>query len=257
LRSIFYVPKCHANVSFCAYNHKRPLDPVSPEDFKRACERLSELKDCVLRQRTMSSGAVIMEHVSVHAHARQRQKELAEFAGAKERGGQGVSADEVRAVRCFEFHVAGSRVGFLPRNVLRCMQLFKSRGERSSFVLALEELKEAEQQGYWHFISTACVSRPSPIVFANAPPFFSAFCCVTTACKACAFTRMFGRRSRVAVTLLCSTAQWFAVVAMLYKVVVCLEHLWFWLLLCAAVLMLVKFVNRAHSFIQTLSLSLT
>jgi hypothetical protein len=71
---------------------------VSPEDFKRACERLSELKDCVLRQRTMSSGAVIMEHVSV-PHARQRQKELAEFAGAKERGGQGVSADEVRAVR--------------------------------------------------------------------------------------------------------------------------------------------------------------
>lgn len=105
---------------FCAYNHKRPLDPVSPDDFKRACERMSQLKDGMLRQRTMSSGAVIIEHVSVHAQARQRQKDLAEFAGAKERKGQGASAEE----------------------------LFKARGERSSFVLALEELKEAEQQGF-------------------------------------------------------------------------------------------------------------
>lgn len=105
---------------FCAYNHKRPLDPVSPEDFKRACERMCELKDSVLRQRIMSSGAVIVEHISVHTQARQRQKDLADFAGANERKGQGVSADEV------------------------C----KARGEHSSFVLALEELKEAEQNGF-------------------------------------------------------------------------------------------------------------
>ena len=97
--STMTVTACDATVRFCAYNHKRPLDPVSPEDFKRACERMSELKDCVLRQRTMSSGAVIMEHVSVYAQARQRQMALAEFAGAKERKGQGVSADEVRETR--------------------------------------------------------------------------------------------------------------------------------------------------------------
>ncbi len=100
-------------------------------------------------------------------------------------------------------------MGLSPRDVLNCMQLFKARGERSSFVLALEELKEAEQQGYWHVISTVCVSRPLSIVLANAPPFFSASCCVTTACKACAFTPMFGRRSRVAATLVCATAQCF------------------------------------------------
>jgi hypothetical protein len=82
-------------VRFCAYNHKRPLDPVSPEDFKRACERMSELQGCLLRQRIMGSGAVIVEHLSVHAQARQRLKDLAEFAGAKERNGQGASADEV------------------------------------------------------------------------------------------------------------------------------------------------------------------
>ena len=37
----------------CAFrfNRKRPLDPVSPEDFKRACERMHDLQDCVLRQR--------------------------------------------------------------------------------------------------------------------------------------------------------------------------------------------------------------
>jgi len=81
---------------------------------------MHELKDCALRQRTMSSGAVIVEHCSVHAQARQRQRQLAEFAGAKERRGMGVSADEV------------------------C----KARGERSSFVLALEELKEAELKGF-------------------------------------------------------------------------------------------------------------
>ena len=56
---------------------------------------MRELKDGVLRQRVMSSGAVIMEHVSVHTLARQRQQDLAVFAGAKERNGQGVSADEV------------------------------------------------------------------------------------------------------------------------------------------------------------------
>jgi hypothetical protein len=43
----------------------------------------------------MSSGAVIVEHISVHTQARQRQKDLADFAGANERKGQGVSADEV------------------------------------------------------------------------------------------------------------------------------------------------------------------
>jgi hypothetical protein len=43
----------------------------------------------------MGSGAVIVEHSSVHAQARQRLKDLAEFAGAKERNGQGASADEV------------------------------------------------------------------------------------------------------------------------------------------------------------------
>ena len=93
---------------------------------------MHELKDCALRQRacarsfvtsaavarvcvlhiallrvcvayrtcagTMSSGAVIVEHCSVHAQARQRQRQLAEFAGAKERRGRGVSADEVRVV---------------------------------------------------------------------------------------------------------------------------------------------------------------
>ncbi len=68
---------------------------MSPEDFKRACERMCELKDGVLRLRQMSSGAVIVEHVSIHTLARQRQKGLADFAGAKERNGQGVSADEV------------------------------------------------------------------------------------------------------------------------------------------------------------------
>ena len=94
---------------FCAYNHKRPLDPVSPDDFKRACERMSQLKDGMLRQRTMSCGAVIIEHVSVHAQARQRQKDLAEFAGAKERKGQGASAEEVRAV-CLRPAVAISGV---------------------------------------------------------------------------------------------------------------------------------------------------
>ena len=83
---------------FCAYNHKRPLDPVSPDDFKRACERMSQLKDGMLRQRTMSSGAVIVEHASVHTQARQRQRDLADFAGAKERRGLGVSADEVLVV---------------------------------------------------------------------------------------------------------------------------------------------------------------
>jgi hypothetical protein len=57
----------------------------------------------------MSSGAVIMEHVSIHTLARQRQKDLVDFAGAKERNGQGVSADEVseiqrafRGVLCWE-----------------------------------------------------------------------------------------------------------------------------------------------------------
>ena len=93
---------CDSSIRFCAYNHKRPLDPVSPEDFKRACERMSELTDCVLRQRAMSSGAVVIEHVSVYAQARQRQMVLAEFAGAKERKGQGVSADEVRET-CYLF----------------------------------------------------------------------------------------------------------------------------------------------------------
>jgi hypothetical protein len=46
----------------------------------------------------MSSGAVILEHVSVQAEARQRLQQLAAFAGAKERKGQGVSADEVLAI---------------------------------------------------------------------------------------------------------------------------------------------------------------
>jgi hypothetical protein len=70
---------------------------------------MSQLKDGMLRQRTMSSGAVIIEHVSVHAQARQRQKDLAEFAGAKERKGQGASAEEVRAV-CLRPAVAISGV---------------------------------------------------------------------------------------------------------------------------------------------------
>ncbi len=78
---------------------------MSPDDFKRACERMSQLKDCMLRPRTMSSGAVIIEHVSVRAQTRQRQKDLAEFAGAKERKGQGASAEEVRAI-CLRSAVA-------------------------------------------------------------------------------------------------------------------------------------------------------
>ena len=46
----------------------------------------------------MSSGAVIVEHASVHTQARQRQRDLADFAGAQERRGLGVSADEVRVI---------------------------------------------------------------------------------------------------------------------------------------------------------------
>ncbi len=54
--STITVAACDATVRFFAYNHKQPLDPVSPKGFVRACERMGELKDCVLRQRTMSSG---------------------------------------------------------------------------------------------------------------------------------------------------------------------------------------------------------
>ncbi len=198
-----------ASRRFCAYNHKRPLDPVSPEDFKHACERMRALKDCVLRQRVMSSGAVIMEHVSVHTLARQRQQDLAEFAGAKERNGQGVSADEVcemlPSTRTLVFFQAVT-LKFVASTLCHffALQLFKARGERASFVMALEELKEAEQNGCRFFLDayiifsctvigfTFLLTPPSP-PFPPSPP--SVCCCVTTVCKACAFTQTFGRRT--------------------------------------------------------------
>jgi hypothetical protein len=43
-------------------------------------------------------------------------------------------------------------------------QLFKARGERSSFVLALEELKEAEQNGYLRYFHANCI-RPFSLEF--------------------------------------------------------------------------------------------
>jgi hypothetical protein len=37
------------------------------------------------------------------------------------------------------------------------LQVCKARGEHSSFVLALEELKEAEQNGYRSHVEAICI----------------------------------------------------------------------------------------------------
>ena len=51
-----------------------------------------------------------------------------------------------------------------------CLQLRKARGERSSFVLALEELKEAEQKGYVRFVSSCCLALPTTATSRRHPP---------------------------------------------------------------------------------------